>query len=146
MNKLRLSLLSNILGGRGVYENKYTLGYNSLKAVIELELKEKKDRLPKHIFDRFNNIQENLSNVNEKLVGVPIIILEQYFLRNTKSLNRYVYIMHEDIEIEIKVIEIYTILENWYFHLFLIASEIADYYNLEIKLKKEKDLNEDIRV
>ena len=143
MKNLRLNLLSNIIGITGVNPFKYSTAFNSLNAVIELEKKETKNKLPESIFKEFEDIKNRENNLNDDLKGIPLLILEQYFVRNSNNLDKYIYIQYNTINKELRVIELYLVLERYFEKMFILASKIADYYNLEIKIKtdtKEKDI------
>jgi len=137
MNNLRLTLLSGIIGSSGISYNKYTNSFNSLKAVIKLEHSEKKDKLPKYMFEEFDKLENIKDNLNKKFSGIPLLILEQYFFRNSKTLDAEIYIEYEHKNINAIITELYILLEDYFFKMYLLAVEIADFYNLEIKIKKD---------
>ena len=139
MRNLRINLLSGIISSSGVHQSKYSNCYNELKAIIELEKKEKdKDKIPKSFFEEFDEITKSINNLSEKTEGVPLLILEQYFLRNSNDLKRYVYIEYDEVKIDMMTGDLYLILEEFYVKIYLLAVKIADFYNIDIKLKKEK--------
>jgi len=137
MNNLRLNLLSGIIGSVGVSYNKYTNSFNSLKAVIQLERSEKKDKLPKYMFEEFDELENIKDNLNNKFSNIPLLILEQYFFRNSKTLDAEIYIEYKHKNINAVITELYILLEDYFFKMYLLAVQIADFYNLEIKIKKD---------
>lgn len=137
--ELRTILLSKILSSEGVYHGKYTGAYNTLRAVIELEKKETdRQKLPQEYFKKFEDITKKLNCVDERVKGFPLMVLEQYFVRSSSQLDRYIYMVYGELESasDYKVIELFEILEGFFMELYMLAVEIADYYSLEIKLKK----------
>lgn len=144
MKNLRLTLLSSIIASNGVHHGKYSNAFNSMKAIIELEEKETKNKIPKEFFDEFKSIEEHTLNLHEKLTDVPLLVVEQYFLRNAKNLNKYVYVEFMKKNVEFKVVDLYLILEEFFIRLYLLAVQIADFYNLEIKLKKSTKETEEM--
>lgn len=137
--ELRTILLSKILSSEGVYYGKYTDSYNTLKAVIELERKENdRSRLPDTFFDKFDFLTSKLYNLDPRVEGFPLMVLEQYFMKSSDSLDRYIYMSYGKLESasDYKVIELYEILESFFIQIYMLAVEIADYYSLEIKLKR----------
>lgn len=143
--EIKSVLLSNILSSQGVYHNKYSNAYNSLKSVMELELKEKKEKLPKYIFEKYKEIQKLYSSPHEKLTGVSVLVLEQYFMRNSHDLSSYIFIDYNDKDYgDFKCIELYEILETFFSEVFLLATLVADYYTFEVKLKDGDDEDKQI--
>lgn len=139
MRNLRINLLSGIISSSGVHQSKYSNCYNELKAIIELEKKEKdKDKIPKSFFEEFEEITGSINNLSERTEGVPLLILEQYFLRNSNDLKKYVYIEYDEVKIDMMTGDLYLILEEFYVKIYLLAVKIADFYNIDIKLKKER--------
>ena len=140
MAKLRQVLLNKIISTEGVFQHKYTMAYNTLIAVMKIEEKEKaKDRLPSSFFDKVKGIQSRYSNIDGIVSGVPLLILEQYFFLNSKDLGKFLWFEYNKIEIELKIYELYLMLESFFIEIFEIACEIMDYYNIEMKLKSNKD-------
>lgn len=134
--QVRTVLLSKILSIEGVFQHKYTTCYNTLSSVIDLEKKEEQAKLPKEIFEKFNHLKELSNNLEPKLKGIPLLIIEQYFLRNSNKLEKYLYINYKDIEVvDMKVSDLYIVLENFFYEIYNLAVEISDYYSLDVKLK-----------
>lgn len=146
MSNIRKILLSEILSSKGFYEGKYTESLNILKAIIKLESKEtSSDKLGEEYFDRFKQIENNSINLHSDLGSMPLSVAEQFFIRNSSDLSRYLYMEYRDNEIkDMKVIELYNILEEFFLEMYILAVEIADHYSLEIKLKKDNKGKEDI--
>lgn len=139
INNLRLNLLTGIIAGSdGVSMNKYSTAFNCLKAIIVLELSEKKDKLPKQLFKDFSELEKQADNLSEKFPNIPLLIIEQYFLRNNKTLDAEIYIEYNHLNISVVITELYILLEDFYFKMYLLAVQIADAYNLEIKIKSER--------
>ena len=128
-----MHLLGDIIG-HDIISNKYSIAYNNLKAVIELERLESEDKIPNALFDMFNNISETKDNLSS---NTPLLILEQYYMRNMRNLNKEVYIEHDNNGYSIKVSDLYLILEEFYIKIYMLAVTIADFYNIEYKLKKQ---------
>jgi len=143
---VRKILLSDIMSSKGIYENKYTDAFNSIKAVIELEKKEKKsDMLPDSYFTRFIAIEKNSDKLDDQLQEVPLCVVEQFFMRNSRDLGRYLYMSYGKVEVHnMQVINLYDILERFFMKIYILAVEIADHYSLEIKLKKDNKNKEAI--
>lgn len=141
--ELRTTLLSQILSMEGVFHHKYSTAYNILTSVIELEKNEReKNKLPKEIFERYEKIKSRAFNLDEKIKGFPLLVVEQYFLRNSKQLDAYVYMVYGDLEYtDFQSINLYELLENFFREIYFLCVEIADYYSLEIKLKSKKQIN-----
>jgi len=139
---LRLTLLGEIISNNGVIQNKYSNAYNSLLAVIELEYNDEKDKLPQKLFDEFEEIKQITCNLSPETKDVPFIILEQYYFRNFNDLNREIYIEWRTNAFEMKIKELFLLLEDFFHKIYMLAVKIADFYNLEFKLKKNnKDDN-----
>jgi len=138
-SNLRMTLLGEIIGSTGLVQNKYSQGLNNLRAVIELEKDEVKDKLPEDIFREFENIKAKSFNLSSDLKGVPLLIIEQYYLRNHRDLSAEIYIEWKDLSLDMKIKELYLILEEFYYLIYILAVKISDYYQLEFKLKKSRD-------
>lgn len=143
--EIRKILLSKILSMEGTTPSKYSTAFNTLKSIINIELKERsKERLPEEIFIKFRNIEESSTKLDENLQGFPLLIIEEYFFRNIDSLDKFIYLAYNKLEYaEYKVINIYEILEQFFQQIYFLAVEIADFYSIEIKLKSNKQNNKD---
>ena len=153
-NRLKQTLLSDIISGKGIYQHKYSTAYNWIKAVIELEKKEKINKIPDRLFNKFKEIEfKTINGLNERFAGIPLLILEQYFFRNNNDLNNYIaiefrYSISENEEKTIEVTNIYCtdlylLLEEFFNEIYFLAIEILDFYSLEIKLKNEKTIGKE---
>lgn len=144
-NKVRVALLNDIILSRDIFQRKYSTSYNALKAVINLEKEEKaKDKLNKKYFDKFTEISELKDNLSDDLKGLPLAVTEQYFFRKSKNLNAYIYIQYKDIQItNLRAIEIYQLLEDFFQQIYLLAVQIADHYSLDIKMKPTQSTSEE---
>lgn len=137
--KLKQGLLYNILDNRDV-KDKYSKSFLSLKNVIDLEQKENKT-FDKNIIKKYNNIKDKYDNF---LNNIPLNVIETFFYRYSKDLNDYIYIEYHKNEVnDLKVIDIYIMLEDYFKQVFNLACEIANFYNLEIKLNSSSNDNID---
>lgn len=115
--------------------NKYSKAYLNLKNVIELEKKENA-KFDKSIIDSFNELSKKYNSFINK---VPLRVVETYFRKYAEDLEYYVYLEYEGNEVsDFKIIDIYIKLEDFFSECFELACMIADFYNLEIKLNKDK--------
>lgn len=135
--QLKKNLLIDILNPNNI-TNKYYKSLLNIKTIFEIE-KEEGFKIPEFINNMFNEIKDKEHNfIND----IPLQIVEYYFLKKVQSPNSYVYILYQEKEINIKTNELFLLLENFYSKIFLIASLIANYYNLEIKINNNsKDDN-----
>ena len=147
-NQIRNVLISRILSSEGTFEGKYTNSYNILKGIITLEEKEKgKTKLSSDYFNRFKELENSLTNLDVRIKGFSLRVVEEYFFRNRNKLDKYIYMNQGEIEsnADLKVIDLFEVLENFFLTVYLMALEIGDMYALEIKLKKTSESNnEDI--
>ena len=110
--------------------NKYSKSYLNMKNVIELE----KDEIKPEFIDEFLNIDKEYHNF---INGIPLVVVEKYVMLSRLNINDICYILFEGKEItEYSIIELHNFLEEFYAKIFFLASKIADYYNLEVKLNK----------
>lgn len=142
MNRLRIELLSKIVSqSEGVFQNKYSGAYNVISSIVYLEKKEKESnqRLGEEIFKKFDEIENLSNNLNKDLKDVPLLIVEQYFLRNVATFEKFLVINYDERDIvDLKVYDLYLLLENFYKKIYMLAVEISDYYTFEFKLKETK--------
>lgn len=115
--------------------NKYSKSLLNIKTLIELEKKEGFE-LPKEIIENYNKIIKKEYNF---INNIPLNIIEHYFYKKINNLNSYINIEFKENEVNIKTNEIFILLENFYNEIFLLASLIANYYNLEIKINNKRD-------
>lgn len=109
----------------------------NLKTIVNLENKEN-FKLPEDLQKSYDGI---IGQEQDFINGIPLPIIEKYYLQKQSNLNSYVNILHNEKELNLKVNEIFIKLENFYQEIFLLASLIANYYNLEIKINTENDNN-----
>jgi len=140
MKNLRLTLLGEIIGSASIIQNKYSIAYNNLSAVIELERNDNKDKLPDTLFKEFETIKQITNNLSTETKDIPFLILEQYYFRNYRDLNREIYIEWKNVAFEMKIKELFLLLEKFFNKIYMLAVKIADYYNLELKLKKTNEV------
>lgn len=127
--KLKSSLLYMILQNSPT-PHRYTSAYNSLKNVIELELKDDFE-VPQEIIEKFKVIKINYNNF---INNIPLVVIEKFFNNFRDDLRRYIFIEYQNNELNLKAIDIYLLLEDFFNDIYALACEIASYYNLEIKL------------
>lgn len=134
-------LLSKVIASEGLSPYKYSSCYNALKSVIELERKQKDEKLPKSIFEKFKKIEDSRNHLDSRIDKFPLLIVEEYLMRNNTSLDKYIFMQYKNLESsdDIQVMEIYTILERFFQEMYHLSVEIADYYSLDVKLKSSSD-------
>lgn len=135
--KLKQGLLYMILDNPNI-ATKYSKAFLNLKNVIELEKKEN-SKFDKSIIDSFNELSKKYNSFLNK---VPLRVVETYFRKYAEDLEYYVYLEYEGNEVsDLKIIDIYIKLEDFFSECFELACKIADFYNLEIKLNKDDKSN-----
>ncbi|MFW6173087.1 MAG: hypothetical protein ACOC5T_05025 [Elusimicrobiota bacterium] len=132
--KLKQGLLYMILDNPNS-PNKYSKAFLNLKNVFELEKKENFKFSPE-ICEKFTKIEEKyLSFIN----NIPLKVIETYFTIYSNDLEHYIYLDYQGSEVsDLKIIDLFIKLEQYYEEIFALACEIANFYNLEIKLKGQK--------
>jgi len=115
--------------------NKYSKSLLNLKTIVELEEKEK-FKIPENVLLKIEDLKKK---EDEFIEGIPLNIIEHYFSQKSSNFNSYINCMFKDKEINIKVNELYILLEDFYKEIFLVASLLATYYNLEIKITGESN-------
>ena len=136
--RLKTNLLIEILSPT-TNPNKYSKSLLNLKTIIKLE-DDEDFKLPKSTLKLYTELLKREDNF---ISGIPLILIEREFYLKNGKLNNYINIQYKTFEITISAREIFILLEKFYNELFLIASLIASYYNLEIKInnaKNDKDL------
>lgn len=130
--KLKENLLGEIFA-RVFMQNKYSKSYINIKNVFELE-KQEKFNMPNYLIKDFQVLE---MKYNSFINNIPLLVIEKYFYENYDNLDKYIFIEFEGNEIQsIKVINLYFELENYYNELFALASKIANFYNIEVKINK----------
>lgn len=127
--RLKENLLIEILAPN-INIHKYSKGLLNLKTIIELEGKEKFE-LPDNILELYNKL---LIREKDFISGIPLDIIERYYSLKKENLNSYINIQFKEQELNMKTNELFIELEEFYKELFLVASLIASYYNLEVKI------------
>jgi len=137
--QLKTNLLIDILSN-SITENKYSKSLLNLKAVYKIEKSEQNehDKANEIIDEAYNKI---ISKENNFLNNVPLNIIEKNYSLRKDNLNNYIYIDYKGNEINIKVSELFSLLENYFQEMFILASLMANFYNLEIKINNQ-DNNE----
>jgi hypothetical protein len=127
--KLKLSLLSLILDNPNI-GNKYSKCFLNLKNVFELEQNEEFEFSEKFI-KSFEELEKKFNSFHN---GIPLSIIEKYYIAKVNELDEYVYIEYNEKELTLRIIDLYVLLEQYFSEIFSLACEIADYYNLEVKI------------
>jgi len=130
--KLKNSLLLDIITSQEI-PNKYSKGFLNLLTIFKLEEQEG-FKLPDYIINKFKKLEQKFISFYN---NIPLRVIEKYYIKYMLDYNKYVYIEYNGFEIDnLKVIDIYLLLEQFFDDLYLIASLIASYYSLEIKINK----------
>lgn len=116
-------------------KDKYSKSLLNLKTIIDLE-KSENFKIPQFIEEKLKII---FNKENNFINDIPLSIIEYYFNKKIDNLNSYVNIQYKDFELNIKANELYLLLEKYYSDIFLVSSQLAIYYNLEIKIKDENE-------
>jgi hypothetical protein len=132
--RLKENLLIDILNPHQIFM-KYSKSLLDLKTLMSIELKEN-FKFPKEILDLYNDI---ISVENDFINGIPLRIIEKYYFMKAEKLNSFVNIEYNNFQINMRISELYVILEEFYSKLYLIASLIGNYYNIEIKVNTESN-------
>jgi len=136
--KLKLGLLGLIIDNVTTH-NKYTKAFLNLKTVFELEQNEN-FKFSKEFKLKFEGLKRQYLNFDN---DIPLQVIEKYYFLNFENLNKYVYVEYNGNELsDTKIIDLYLKLENYFNEVFALACEIADYYNLEVKLKSDNQKQE----
>ena len=112
--KLILNLLIPILDN-SIPSNKYSKTYLNLNNVFEIE-KDNKHRFSKEIKTKF----EEITNQYQEFINkIPLIIIEKIYNSNKEYLKKMIFFDYKDNILEdVKVIELYFELENFFSHCF----------------------------
>lgn len=133
--KLKQGLLFQILDCPNI-PNKYTKSYLNLKNVFELE-KSDNFTFDDELIKKFSDITIEFNSFLNK---IPLKVIETYFKTNAEKLDDYIYLEYKGNEVsDMKNIDLFMELEMFFDKLFSLACEIANFYNIEIKLKNNKD-------
>jgi len=131
--KLKEQLIFEIMTIDNFLSDKYSKSYINLKTLFEIE-----DDIDKDLKKQFNQIEAEYLDF---LDGFPLEIIEIYYYRNKEYLNKYLNINYKNLEsyAKYRVSDVYMKLELFYNRIFLIASKIANLYNLEVKVNQNKN-------
>jgi hypothetical protein len=128
--KLKASLLYMILENPQI-TNRYSRSYENLKNVIDLELKESPSMKEDIVYKKFKKLQNQYNSFYHE---IPLKIVEKYYFKYREKLNHYVFIEYKKKDFNIKIIDLYFLLENFFLEVFECACMLANQYNLEIKI------------
>ena len=128
--KLKENLLLDILNPLEK-QNKYSKGILNLKTALELE-KEEGFEVPEKILNDFAKLEKRSKSF---INNIPLVIVEKYFYKNQDKFKKEVFVKYAEHSFNKPINEIYLELEQFYNELFITASMLANYYNLEIKMK-----------
>lgn len=118
---------------------RYSGSFMNLKHVIDLETEDDGEFDPKLL----KKFQELKKRYHSFLKGIPLLVVEKYYMENAQNRNRFVYLDYEKCELsDMRVINLYEELEGFYQEIFGLACRIASYYNLEIKLNYSSNSNQ----
>lgn len=134
--KLKSSLLFTILENPQS-PNRYSKVFTSLENVFKLEKEESDSVITDEFKKRFNKIKKQYNNFHK---NIPLIVVERYFMNHRDTMNKFVYLEYQNNEMtDLKISELFFDLEQFFNEVFQLACELANYYNLEIKLNKPSD-------
>ena len=137
--KLKNNLLIDILDNR-VGANKYSKSFLNLKNVLDLEEKAKYKFKDKSVYTKFNKLKFKFYGF---INGVPLVVVERYFNDNKENINKFVYLEFQDNEVsDLKIMELFNLLEEFYQECFSLACLIADLYNFEVKFNDNDSSDE----
>jgi hypothetical protein len=132
--RLKENLLIEILAPTNS-TSKYSKGLLNLKTIVKLEDREE-FKLPNDINELYNKL---LTREEDFINKIPLSIIEKYFNQKIDNLNSFINIQFKERELNIKTNELFIELEGFYNEIFLVASLIASYYNLEVKVGNNKN-------
>lgn len=133
MSTLKKNFLFSIFSLQDGQPFKYSKAYLNLKSVIELE-EQDGYKLPNSLLEKFISIQSRYKLFLEE---IPLSVIEKFYHKNLDDLNKHIYISYEDKEInEIRIVELFVKLEDYFNEIYSLASLIANFYNIEVKINK----------
>ena len=133
--KLKLNLLLNVLENPSS-SNKYSKSFLNIKNVIDLEKRAEYSFNDNSVKNKFEELEKKYSNF---LNGIPLVVIERYFNDNKDNPNKHAYLEYKNNELgEIKIMELYNLLELYFEECFSLACLIADLYNFEVKFNEGK--------
>jgi hypothetical protein len=138
--KLKNSLLYEIYHLDNSNPSKYSRAFLNLQSVFMLEEQEG-FKIKSNLKNKFQDIQKKY---NKFYSNIPLIVIEKYFYQNINNLNKFVYIEYRGEELgDMKVSELFYFLEQFFNQCFILASLLANYYNLEFKINKDVDKSQE---
>jgi len=139
--RLKESLMTEILQmSNNQSTKKYTKSMLNLKTLIDLE-KMSKFKLNG---DNLKEYEELLQLELSFIGGIPLKVIEIHFYNNANNLNSYPYIEYEDVDIDnVRAIDMYILLEEFFERIFGLVTIVADLYNLEIKINNKAQISTD---
>jgi uncharacterized protein YsxB (DUF464 family) len=133
--KLKATLLGLVLDNIPV-PNKYSKSFLNLENVFELE-RDEGFTFPEHINKKFDEIRKKYNNF---INGIPLIVIERYYMDYRDDYKKYVYLEYEGKELdEMTIMELFVELEKFYNQMFKLACILSNYYNLEVKLNAKNN-------
>lgn len=111
--------------------NKYSKSLLNIKTAIELE-KEEDFEIPTAILSKFNLLEKRANNF---LNGIPLKVVEKAYYLHAKNFKKSIFMSYKNNSLTMNINEIYIELEEYFNKIFILASLMANYYNLEIKIK-----------
>ena len=131
--KLKSSLLFTILENPES-PNRYSKAFLSMKNVFKLEEEETDSIITTELKTKFSKIKKQYNDFHK---NIPLIVVERYFMNHIATMNKFVYLEYQGNEMtDLKISELFFELEQFFNKIFQLACELANYYNLEIKLNK----------
>lgn len=128
--KLKVTLLYTILETQ-TGTNKYSRSFSVLSNVFRLEASDGFE-FPSGIQKKYEELKKKYNNF---MSGIPLTVIERYYNEHSDKLNKFVYLEYGSCELtDLRIIELYEHLENFFQEIYSIACDIANYYNIEIKL------------
>lgn len=138
--KLKSSLLYMILDN-AMTSNRYSKAFLNIENVFKLESKDPDFVIPKELLNTFKELKKRYDSF---LSEIPLLIIERYYFDHANDMNKFVYLEYDEKELsDIKIIDLYNELEQFYNEIFELACEFASYYNLEIKMNKGESSGSD---
>jgi len=132
--KLKLNLLIPILDNQNTTQ-KYSKAYLNLKNVLDLEKRAKYTFKDKTIYSQFEKIESRFKNF---INGVPLVVIERYFNDNKENTRKFIYLEYGEKEVtDLKIMELYNKLEEFFQDCFALACLIGDLYNFEVKFNND---------
>lgn len=133
--KLKLNLLIPILENTPS-ASKYSKAFLNLKNVFRLEERNNYTFEDPLVYEEFKQLEKKYNNF---ISNIPLVVIERYFNDKKEDVNKHAFLIYQENELsEIRIMELFKMLEDFYADCFQLASIIADLYNIEVKLNKHK--------